>query len=53
MERFILTNPPVSSIKSLAVKKGMITLYQSGIIDVVAGVTTLDEIRRVVEPDED
>ena len=52
IERFILTNPPVSSIKDLAIKKGMITMYQSGLIDVVLGKTTMEEIMRVVEADE-
>ena len=53
MEKFILTNPPVSSIRELAIKKGMITMYQSGLIDVVIGKTTMDEILRVVEADEE
>ena len=52
MERFILQNPPVSEIKKLAIKKGMITIYQSGIIEVATGVTTLEEVARVVEQDQ-
>ncbi|MEK7664599.1 MAG: GspE/PulE family protein [Patescibacteria group bacterium] len=51
MEKFILNNPPVSSIRELAVKKGMITMYQAGLIDVVLGSTTIEELRRVVEID--
>ena len=53
MEKFILTNPPVSSVRELAVKSGMATMYQSGLIDVVNGITTLDEVLRVVEEDEE
>jgi type II secretory ATPase GspE/PulE/Tfp pilus assembly ATPase PilB-like protein len=53
MEKFILTNPPVSSIRELAIKKGMITMYQSGLIDVALGKTTMEEIMRVVEADEE
>ena len=53
MEKFILTNPPVSSIRELAIKKGMVTMYQSGLIDVALGKTTLDEVLRVVEADEE
>ena len=49
MERFILTNPPISAIKGLAKKKGMITMYQAGLINVVLGITTLEEIKRVIE----
>ncbi|MFA6190486.1 MAG: GspE/PulE family protein [Candidatus Staskawiczbacteria bacterium] len=52
MEKFILTNPPVSSIRELAIKKGMVTMYQSGLIDVVEGKTTMEEVLRVVEEDE-
>ena len=53
IEKFILTNPPVSSVRDLAIKKGMVTMYQSGLIDVVMGNTTLQEILRVVEEDEE
>lgn len=52
MEKFILTNPPVSSIKELLIKKGMMTIYQSGLIEVVFGETTMAEVKRVVEVDE-
>jgi len=52
MERFILTNPPVSRIKELAIKKGLVTMYQSGLIDIVEGTTTFEEVYRVVEADE-
>lgn len=51
IERFILTNPPVSSIRDLAIKKGMITMYQSGLIDIAEGMTTFEEVERVVEED--
>lgn len=52
MERFILKNPPVSEIKGLAVKKGMITLYQSGLIEIALANTTFAELARVIEADE-
>lgn len=52
IERFILTNPPVSAIREMAIKKGMITMYQSGLIDIVNGKTTMEELIRVVEADE-
>lgn len=51
MERFIAKNPPVSDIKEKAVKDGMITMYQSGLIEVALGKTTLEEVKRVVEQD--
>ncbi|MEI7424837.1 MAG: GspE/PulE family protein [Candidatus Staskawiczbacteria bacterium] len=53
IERFVLTNPPVSAIRELAVKKGMVTMYQSGLIDIVTGKTTFEELMRVVEADEE
>ncbi len=52
MEKFILTNPPVSSVRELAIKKGMVTMYQSGLIDIAEAKTTFDEVARVVEEDE-
>ncbi len=52
MEKFILTNPPVSEIKKMAVKNGMVTIYQSGLIEVVLGQTTLEEVKRVVGSEE-
>lgn len=51
MEKFILQNPAVSSIKELLIKKGMVTMYQSGLIEVVLGETTLEEVKKVVEED--
>jgi len=51
MEKFILTNPSVSEIKDLLVKKGMVTMYQSGLLEVALGETTLAEVKRVVEED--
>lgn len=52
IEKFILTNPSVASIKGLLVKKGMITIYQSGLIEVVLGETTLEEVKKVVGSEE-
>jgi len=53
IERFILTNPPVSAIKAMAIKKGMITMYQSGLLEVALGQTTLEEVKKVAEEDTD
>jgi type II secretory ATPase GspE/PulE/Tfp pilus assembly ATPase PilB-like protein len=52
MEKFILTNPPVSAVKEKAVKKGMVTMYQSWMLDILEGSTTMEEVKRVVEVDE-
>jgi len=48
IEKFILADKPVSSIKELFIKKGMVTIYQSGLIEVVLGHTTIEEVERVV-----
>ena len=52
MEKFILSNPPVSDIKELAIKNGMVTIWQSGLIEVALGITTLEEVKKVVGEDE-
>ena len=49
IEKFILTNPPVSEVRQMAIKKGMVTMWQSGLIEVALGSTTLDEVRKNVE----
>jgi type IV pilus assembly protein PilB len=48
MERFILTSPSISDLKEMAKKKGMITMYQDGLLKVIDGVTTIEEVERVV-----
>ena len=47
MEKFILNNPPTSSLRNKAIKKGMITIKQDGLIKVLKGMTTIEEIERV------
>jgi len=47
MERFILTSPPISALREKAIKKGMLTMYQDGIIKVLKGITTIGEVERV------
>ena len=47
MERFILTSPSVVAMRELAIKKGMVLMQQDGLIKVLEGITTLDEIERV------
>lgn len=47
MERFILTSPSIVAMRELAIKKGMVLMQQDGLIKVLEGLTTLDEIERV------
>lgn len=46
MEKFILTSPSIAALRERAVKKGMVTIYQDGVIKVLEGVTTLGEVER-------
>ena len=48
MQDFILTSPSSSALEKLAVKKGMTLMKQDGLIKVLEGTTTMEEIKRVV-----
>ncbi|MDD5145420.1 MAG: GspE/PulE family protein [Candidatus Pacebacteria bacterium] len=47
MEKFILTSPSIAALKERAIERGMVTMYQDGLVKVLEGVTTLDEIERI------
>jgi len=48
MEKFILKNPSIAALKEEAIKRGgMTTMKQDGLIKVLEGVTTIDEVERV------
>jgi type II secretory ATPase GspE/PulE/Tfp pilus assembly ATPase PilB-like protein len=47
MEKFILTSPSISALKEMAKKKGMVTMYQDGLLKVINGITTIEEVERV------
>jgi type II secretory ATPase GspE/PulE/Tfp pilus assembly ATPase PilB-like protein len=47
MERFILTNPSIVDMRNLAIKKGMVLMHQDGLIKVLEGITTIEEVERV------
>ena len=47
MEKLILTNPSIVALKNAAIKKGMVSMQQDGLIKVLAGITTLEELERV------
>jgi len=48
MEKFIQTKPSIAALRKKAVDMGMVTMKQDGIIKVLKGVTTLEEVERVV-----
>ena len=47
MEKFILTNPSIVAMRELAIKKGMILMHRDGLIKVLEGITTIEEVERV------
>ncbi|MFC1663546.1 GspE/PulE family protein [Patescibacteria group bacterium] len=48
MEKYILTSPSIASLKEEAVKKGMVLMKQDGLIKVLKGTTTIEEVERIV-----
>ena len=47
MEKFILTSPSIAALKSEAIKKGMVSMKQDGLIKVLDGITAIEEVERV------
>ncbi len=47
MEGFILKNPSIAAFKEEAIKRGMIPMRQDGLIKVLEGLTTIEEVERV------
>ncbi|QQG42684.1 MAG: type II/IV secretion system protein [Candidatus Giovannonibacteria bacterium] len=48
MERLIIKNPPKADIEEAAKKQGMATMYQDGALKVLDGITSFEELNRVV-----
>jgi type II secretory ATPase GspE/PulE/Tfp pilus assembly ATPase PilB-like protein len=51
IEKLISFNALSSEIKEKAVEKGMLTMYQDGILNVLEGKTTMEEINRIIKND--
>jgi type II secretory ATPase GspE/PulE/Tfp pilus assembly ATPase PilB-like protein len=49
MEKFILTSPSIIDMENMAIKKGMVSMYQDGLIKVLEKLTTIQEIERISE----
>jgi type II secretory ATPase GspE/PulE/Tfp pilus assembly ATPase PilB-like protein len=47
MEKLILSSPSTVELKEKAVKKGMVTMHRDGLIKVLEGVTTLEEVEKI------
>jgi type IV pilus assembly protein PilB len=48
MEKTILKTPSIAEIRISAIKAGMVTMRQDGLLKLVQGITTMDEIERVL-----
>jgi len=48
LEKFILTSPSISALREEIIKKGMVPMYQDGILKVLQGISTIEEVERVV-----
>lgn len=47
MEKFILNFPSIAELREKAIQKGMIPMYQYGLLKVLEGKTTIEEVERV------
>ena len=47
IENFILKNQSIAALRKEALKKGLITIQQDGLIKFLQGTTTLEEVKRV------
>jgi type IV pilus assembly protein PilB len=48
MEKFILKEQSIAALREKAKEKGMVTMYQDGLIKVLEGITSIEEVERVV-----
>ncbi len=48
VERLILSNPSISAMQELAIKQGMVTMHQDAYLKLLEGVTSMEEIVRIL-----
>ena len=48
MEKFVLKNPSTSALGEEAIKNGMTTMKEDGLFKVLEGITTIEEVKRVI-----
>ena len=48
MERLILKSPAISDVKELAEKEGMVTMLQDAYLKLLSGITSIEEIERIL-----
>jgi len=49
MENFILRSPSIADLRKMARKRGMVLMREDGLIKVLKGETTLEEVNRITE----
>ncbi|OGZ17610.1 MAG: hypothetical protein A2Z78_00450 [Candidatus Nealsonbacteria bacterium RBG_13_36_15] len=47
MEKFILSSPSIAALRKYATEEGMLTMKHDGLIKVLQGITTIEEVERV------
>jgi type II secretory ATPase GspE/PulE/Tfp pilus assembly ATPase PilB-like protein len=50
MESFILKESSIGETRKKAIEKGMVPMYQDGLLKVLEGISTIEEVERVAEP---
>ena len=48
MEKLILSSPAISEVRDLAITEGMVTMLQDAYIKLISGMTSMEEIERVL-----
>ncbi|MDO8495837.1 MAG: GspE/PulE family protein [bacterium] len=48
IEKLILSSPPMSAVRDMAVAEGMITILQDAYLKLIAGITSIEEIERTI-----
>ena len=48
IEKMILTSPAISDVEELAIQEGMVTMLQDAYLKLLEGVTSIDEIDRIL-----
>jgi len=49
IRELIFQNASTAKIRALAIEQGMTTLYQDGLLKVLEGITTLEEVYRITK----
>ncbi len=48
VEELIMTSPSISAVRDLAIAEGMVTMLQDGYMKLLEGITSLEEVRRIL-----